>query len=64
MNEATKIIAEQVADEMLRIKASESATDAIMYLRSLVGNEFDDVLHEIAKRAGENARKGRLETIE
>lgn len=50
MEEGVKIIREQVAQEMLRIKSKNSVIDAIMYLRSLVGKEFDAEFIRIAKK--------------
>lgn len=63
MNEGTHIIAEQVAQEMLRIKSQKSAIDAIMYLRTLVGTEFDETFHKIAKRCGQRVLDSKREGI-
>lgn len=53
MDEATKIIEDEIAQEMQRLKISEGVIDAIMYLRSAVGTEFDTVFHQIARKSGE-----------
>jgi hypothetical protein len=57
MTEGIEIIREQVAEAMLCIKSKQSATDAIMYLRTLVGTDFDETFHQIAKRIGTNLQK-------
>ena len=61
---AVEVIAHEVAERMNQIRSYEDAVSAVMYLRSLVGTDFDAEFHRIMRRIGDNRKKQELLVIE
>lgn len=60
MNEATQIIADQVAEEMLRLKRLNAAQDAVAYLRHLLDGQASYVMDMLEGHLGEKFKKAEL----